>query len=144
MILRKSSFFSAYAAILARSAAVVSCVFPSASASSPFGVIKLVPRQPSERAFSFIRCAKAGTLPSIYSAIATAVSLCDSNIREYNRSSRRNLSPFCMPSFTLGMEAACPDTSTGSSQTVVSCSFIYSSARMQVMIFVVEAIGSFS
>ena len=75
-----------YRMIFARSSAVVECTPPSSSASSPFGIMKWVFLQPISAAFAFISFANSSTLPAMPSATATALSLCDSSIREYNRS----------------------------------------------------------
>ena len=126
-----------YLRIRARSAAVVEWIFPLflSFASSPLGVKKYVSSHPSSAAFRFIISAKSSTLPPTASAIAAAESLWDSSIMEYRRSLRRYLSPFLTCSFTSGIDAARSEIRTSVSGPA------FSSARIQVMIFVVLAIG---
>ena len=121
--------------IRARSAAVVWWSPPASEASRPFGVTKCVSVQPIAAAFSFISAAKPSMLPPMVSAIITAASLCDSSIREYNRSPSRNCSPSYTPRWTFGAAAAWADAVA----TVSSSPF--SSARMHVIILVVLAIA---
>ena len=126
-----------YLRIRARSSAVVEWIFPLSLsvASSPLGVRKYVSSHPSSTAFRFIISAKFSTLPPTASAIAAAESLWDSSIMEYRRSLRQYLSPFLTCNFTSGIDAARSEIRTSVSGPA------FSSARIQVMIFVVLAIG---
>ena len=108
---------------------------PSSAPSRPLGVTKWVWLSPSSLAFWFISSANCSTLPARCSASITAVSLCDSSIREYKRSLSLNFCPSTVPSRTLGWAAALALTDTLSSGSARS------NARMQVMILVVLAIG---
>ena len=121
--------------ILASSSAVVRWLPPSSAASKPLGVTKCVWLSPSSLAFWFISSANCSTLPARCSASITAVSLCDSSIREYKRSLSLNFCPSTVPSRTLGWATALALTDTLSSGSARS------NARMQVMILVVLAIG---
>ena len=97
-----------YLRIPASSAAVVLWMRPvsGSSASRPLGVMKKVSRQPMSLAFWFIMPAKASLVPATCSAMAAAVSLWDSSIREYKRSSSRYCSPSRIFNCTSGMDAA--------------------------------------
>ena len=125
-----------YRRISARSRAVVLCTPYSSSASSPLGVTKCVAVQPISAAFRFIFSAKPSTLPPTCSAIITAASLSEFSISAYRRSPSKNCSPSSAPICTRGCPAALADTVTRS--WALPCS----SARIQVIIFVVLAMGS--